>query len=1633
MNEEAQLEAYNLFKGGGYNGDINSFMSLLESNPEAFEVSFSQFKEGGYNGAEEDYKTLIGLKKKEETEVSPSPSTLVQEDTEPVQPGVQPQKEESGSSDSPINPALIPNIPDLSIPDFLLSDEQAAARYKSLIDRDLGPQAPGEKLDIKANYTGSSIPGELGQVIRGEYTTPNGKKVQPIPGFLGKITDILYSYGYGDKRKSEDIDADQPFLINAFKIGLAQSAAVDPGLDMWFAGEEASDALLNRYIKSKEALEAAPSLYPAADHARFDSIMEENGDGVYGFLMALVKEPGVALETMISSGVAMFNPASLKASGTVVGGSFAIGAASNPIPDFRAKGLSGMQSARASLKYAYGAGSMVLETGLSFTEFMKEELEAKGLDPNADFNSYGLRQVLSDPEAVERIRFKSALRGGIIGTVDMIFAGLFSEFGTKLYKVTGRAYSAPLVIVGGEMMGGGVGEATALAATGQELDVKEIGLESVGASKGAVTTTISAFNSPPRVTVRGIEVSQKTLFNKIKNINTVQDLEALGEVNIENSPYLANFLEETTTRLQIENDLPVNVSIEDAKTLIALETQRKKIAGSPLKTNQERLKIIDSQIREITERYMSEGEIQSEQAGGVPIVPKETTTETSETLEGGTEIVTEEIQTESVPLSEVDSKDPSTAPQEELPRGLKVKQQEIEEDLKKENVYLGTTQFAKRNVKEFLQRIYKSQLSWKSFLPKSVSDANKQRTGKIQAEIKEAQQNNKKFEKLLKKEVRGGADGDMINDAFSALLNGKVAPPNVLSPEMKGLAKEMRFHIDRLSQELMDSGVYLEVQGKIGSVESSEKSGFVQIEILNEKGEVIAREQRKGNVDDFTVGNTIKYGSKENIRRNLGEYINRAYKIYESKDWNKQVGDDVKNRAKAYLMKQLRGTAAHKLAIKKAEDKNLKLTDEEVLERLAFQDVDEILASGEMPTNWFNTGKMGSTNKGVLRQRQDLAPEIRALMGEYTQPMQTYALSILKQSQIVSGANFQVEVRKAGLGKFFFEENDPATPEGFNQTIASEGSETMQFLAGLRTTKEIKEAFESQFNPTTMSKALKTYYKGLGLVKWAKTVGDYEVHARNFVGNLGFVMANGHGDVSQLAGSFKVLANDLTTMSDEELNVKMRKYVSLNLISSDSSLGEIKSLFQTSDWETYIEGVMQNQEKKGFWNSVKDYSTKPFKTVAGFMNDVYGGTDNFFKIYAYENEVARYSDAMYGVQYDQLTPGQQAELDGMVSEIVLNTYPTYSRIPKLVRGISKNLMIGTFVAFQAESYRNSWNIVSQAKKELASDNPKIKAIGAKRMAGITAYIGAKGAIQSSAVGGGVTGMAGIPGSIASLAGVGTDKSEENKELRLAMDDFLPPWTKNHQLKIVQAGDGIIKVIDMSSADGLAGVDILYQSVMNSDSPKDGFINGLLEVVGNFGQQDILFKRLEEIKQGRTWEEADDATANALVTAAYLGTILEPGSLARLRDSWFEESNNYMKAGAKAGDFWDVVTGMKPYEIDVKQSLKYKMYSQQSFFESAFRVRNRDIYAGETREEQINRSVEAMKPGIERLAQYYNNAQRFGVSKVDAYNMVYNNGLPRFMTNDRKNDIMNVMLGKKSYDDLKMTYKEYLESESKDKK
>ena len=66
MNEQAINDAHQLFSNAGWNGSVNEFLNLINSNTNALNDAYQLFSAQGYNKTENDFLQLMGLEKIED-------------------------------------------------------------------------------------------------------------------------------------------------------------------------------------------------------------------------------------------------------------------------------------------------------------------------------------------------------------------------------------------------------------------------------------------------------------------------------------------------------------------------------------------------------------------------------------------------------------------------------------------------------------------------------------------------------------------------------------------------------------------------------------------------------------------------------------------------------------------------------------------------------------------------------------------------------------------------------------------------------------------------------------------------------------------------------------------------------------------------------------------------------------------------------------------------------------------------------------------------------------------------------------------------------------------------------------------------------------------------------------------------------------------------------------------------------------------------------------------------------------------------------------------------------------------------------------------------------------------------------
>jgi len=425
--------------------------------------------------------------------------------------------------------------------------EETSAVSPSISDAPSIDSGTPEPLTAK---TPDEVPFQEVQFLTGDF----GNAINSVP-FLGDIIDDS---------------------ARAIAQGKRQGNVVNDALSVMSRGAAASDEDVLALIAEVQRME---ELGPSEEFNNFQKVATEEG-GVFGFLKALATEPQAVPEVFLQSMSALVNPASAAVALPIVSGGGLLG---------------GPGGAAASLPYAMAAAGTTLETALTFAELLQEEVKEKGLEFDLD----GVNAVLDDTEALNRIRRKSAVRGGVIGTVDALTGRVSTKVAQKAL-LTGSKATAVAKTGFIEAVGGGLGEAAGSAAIGKPIEAVEVGLETFGGTTGTVTSLASAALRPGKYKVNGETVDRAFVQDILKNA-TPEELANL-EISVENDKDLKAEMQEQQLRSQLAENLPRNFSEEANAELLDLEYERAVLTGKrDSRSKKKRIDEIDARIDEIFE------------------------------------------------------------------------------------------------------------------------------------------------------------------------------------------------------------------------------------------------------------------------------------------------------------------------------------------------------------------------------------------------------------------------------------------------------------------------------------------------------------------------------------------------------------------------------------------------------------------------------------------------------------------------------------------------------------------------------------------------------------------------------------------------------------------------------------------------------------------------------------------------------------------------------------------------------------------------------------------------------------------------------------------------------------------------
>ena len=599
---------------------------------------------------------------------------------------------------------------------------------------------------------------------------------------------------------------------------------------------------------------------------------------------------------------------------------------------------------------------------------------------------------------------------------------------------------------------------------------------------------------------------------------------------------------------------------------------------------------------------------------------------------------------------------------------------------------------------------YRRQFMPGGLLPQDVFKEKIQRDSEIQVVEFDINHLTGSLENIVKGEY--GAPFEKLDRATMLKLNralvGKIDPG--IKPKTLEAIVAMRQYIDSLSTEyvsiLEQQRAELEADG---SPEAEARAGLIEV-----------------------------------ITGNIGTYAHRSYKAFDDKNWYKKIPDSTLNAARKYMVDQ------HVENGETAED----------AKRMAEVALHEITKNGTAYSSmdaFIRESKLGAKDLTVLKKRKQIAPEIRALLGEYIDPRVNFAKSATKMGRLVWNQRFLDRVRDLGMGTFLFE-GKQRPPEATVQ-IAADGSDVYAPLNGLWTYPEIDTAFKDALAKEKMADWYRVMVQLNGMVKYGKTVLSPTTAARNWQSAMFFALANGHFDMRHMAKSVAGLREYFTNGGDKARLDYLRKLKKLGVVYDTPYAGEMMRLLE----ESKIDEMMKSKTAAPY---------KAFRSMNKFATKAYQYGDDFWKIIGFENEKA----ALIGAGMTEA----QAETEA--AERIRNTYPTYSMVGKAINWLRRFPLVGTFVSFPAEIIRTQGNILRYIHKDWTEGR---KALALRRMAG-----------QAFAAGT-IYGLAAI-----SKAMFGID-DEEEEAVRL----MAAPWERNSNLLFTGRDDnGQLQYIDLSFLD-----------------------------------------------------------------------------------------------------------------------------------------------------------------------------------------------------------------------------------------
>ncbi len=680
------------------------------------------------------------------------------------------------------------------------------------------------------------------------------------------------------------------------------------------------------------------------------------------------------------------------------------------------------------------------------------------------------------------------------------------------------------------------------------------------------------------------------------------------------------------------------------------------------------------------------------------------------------------------------------------------------------------------------------------------------------------------------------------------------------------------------------------------------------------------------------------------ILGNLDKYVHRSYRAFDDPKWPRKVSRETYDAAASYLENRM------------AEDEESGVTPE--IQRRVSKILELMLEEGtafDSMEAFIKESKLGAKDLSILIKRKDIAPEIRALLGEYTEPEINFTKSVTKMTRLVMNQKFLNKVKEIGLeqGFLFTKENAPLDA---TRKIAADASEVYAPLNGYYTYPEVEQAFRDALGKEQMADWYRTIVRLNGLVKFGKTVLSPTTAMRNWMSSSFFAMASGHFDFTQMKKSISSIKEYFT--HGEGKDGYLKKMKRLGVIYDTPYAGEMMDLLADSNLEHDL------FDKAPFYNARKalDYAQKFYQ---------YG--DDFWKIMGFENEKAMQ------MKYNNLS---EEEAETVAAERIRNTYPTYSMTGRFVQKLRRFPLVGTFVSFPAEIIRTSYHVLNYLKQDMKS-NP---ALGRRRAVGLAIVAGMTYGIQAI-----------------TMAMLGMDDDDEE-----SFRDLAAPWQRNSNIMVLGRDEkGNLRLVDLSFLDPYNYWKRPINAIMRDQPMGEALKDAAREVLQPFFGQDIAFGAIMDVmnneKQsgGRIFNPQAPVLDQTADIANHLRKAVQPGIASNMERMVGAMSDKVSPSGTKytMSDELAALAGWRITTFDPRTAIYYQAFEFQDKKADATKIltdlaRNPNNVSDEKIVSAYQNAQEVRITTYEKMLKLVSSAMNQGLTKIQIVSILRDSGISK---------------------------------------